>query len=522
MALTGGDLAYQTAKGVNPEEIVVDGDGFVTPTTSGGPEELVPGQVLDTLDIKVYARESGGQGMIYSQSYIMDSSVITYGLGVIPGNQNSVIVKLDNVILSENEYTINWTDRTVEILNPINGAELNIVTLGLGTQNIMDYGFFNSVLGQTDYVTTVEWTDGASVYVTVNGVAQTVIVFDSNGRAAFRFETPTNADDVIYWVVFDSSTEINYSQVSKDVFVADGTATQIELLTAPFYAQPNEHNIIVKVDNSILNAGYNLQFTIPQLNLREYALETFQQPVGSLDAFDVKVFLNGVEIFAPVQWRLEIANSSIILSDEVGVAGDLVEVYVVTDGDYRISGNTVTLNTAPTAGTAIEIYQFSNHDIIGIERINYDVVSRTILFPEDIQYTTYNRLTVGEITLRSPAVDAEYVWVAVNGELLTPSVDYYVTDDKTKVRLVRTPAASDVIDIIHFTAPVNAARFAYRQFKDMLNRTHFKRLDTAATALAQPLNYYDLRIELVDGTTLAEPNKGQNMPGIIFINGERI
>jgi hypothetical protein len=524
MALSGGDLAYQTARGVNPEEIVIDGDGFVTPTTSSGPEELVPGQVLDTLDIKVYTRESSGQGMIYSQSYIMNSAVTVYDLGVIPGNQNSVIVKLNNVILPADQYTIDWTNRTVEILNPINGAELNIVTVGLGTQNIMDYGFFTSVEGQTDYVTTVEWTDNANVYVTVNGVQQAVLVFRNsvNNRTAFRFDTPTAASDIIYWVVFDNSTEVNYSQIVKDSFTANGTDTQFELLTAPFYAQPNEHNILVKVGNSILNAGYNLQFTIPSTGDREYALETFQQPVGSLDVSEVKVFLNGIEITAPVQWRLDINNSSVILSDEVGVPGDLLEFYVIADGDYRISNKTVTLNTAPANGTVVEIYQFSNHDLLGIERINYDVVARTTLIPEDIQYVTYNRLTVGEITLRSPAVDAEYVWVAVNGELLTPSVDYYVTNDRTKLRLVRTPAANDVIDVIHFTTPVNVARFAYRQFKDMLNRTHFKRLDTAATALAQPLNYYDLRIELVDGTALAEPNKGQNMPGIVWINSERI
>ena len=42
--------AYSTARGINAEEIVVDGDSFVTPLTSKGPEELVPGQVLDTLD----------------------------------------------------------------------------------------------------------------------------------------------------------------------------------------------------------------------------------------------------------------------------------------------------------------------------------------------------------------------------------------------------------------------------------------------------------------------------------------
>ena len=69
-ALSGGDLAYKTATGINAEDIIVDGDGFVTPTTSGGPEELVPGQVNDTLDIKVFTRDSAGQGRINSQSYI--------------------------------------------------------------------------------------------------------------------------------------------------------------------------------------------------------------------------------------------------------------------------------------------------------------------------------------------------------------------------------------------------------------------------------------------------------------------
>jgi hypothetical protein len=245
-------------------------------------------------------------------------------------------------------------------------------------------------------------------------------------------------------------------------------------------------------------------------------------PQGSLDVADVKVFVNSVEISTPTQWRFEIANSSITLADEIGVPGDLVEMYVITDGDYRINGTTVTLDTAPTNGAVVEVLQFTNHNLLGLERINYEVVARTTLIPEDVDYITYNRLTVGEITLRAPAVDAQYVWVSVTGELLTPSVDYYVTDDKLKVQLVRQPAANDVIDIIHFTAPVSKAKFAFRQFKDMLNRTHFKRLDIAPAKLAQALNYYDLRIELDDASELSEPNKGQNLPGVIFIAGERI
>jgi hypothetical protein len=46
-------MNYSNAKGITAEEIIVDGDSFVTPTTSKSVEELVPGQVQDTLDIQV-------------------------------------------------------------------------------------------------------------------------------------------------------------------------------------------------------------------------------------------------------------------------------------------------------------------------------------------------------------------------------------------------------------------------------------------------------------------------------------
>jgi len=522
-ALTGGDLAYTSARGIAAEEIIVDGDGFVTPTTSSGPEEIVPGQILDTLDIKVFTRDGTGQGIINSQSYIMDSTLV-YDLGVTPNSSDAVIVKVANVILPQTDYTINWAANTVTLNTATIDAELSIITVAQGTQNILDFGKLVGDDSTTEFETTVDWETGSSVYASINGVQQTVVSFksDTGPKTVIRFEEVVATGAVINYTVFAADAQVNYSQITKDTFVANGTDTVFTLATAPLYAVPSEHNIIVKVDNAILNAGYNIQYTIPANSQREFPLEIFQIPSGSLDVSDVKVFLNGAEITTPLQWRFEIANSSITLADEVGAPGDLLEMYVITDGDYRIDGTTVTLDTAPESNAVVEIIQFTNHNLLGIERMNYEVVTRTTLIEADVDYITYNRLTVGEITLRNPAIDAEYVWVSVNGELLSPSVDYYVTDDKLKVQLVRQPAESDIIDIIHFTAPVSVPKFAYRQFKDMLNRTHFKRLDTAPTKLAQALNYYDLRIELDDASELSEPNKSQNLPGVIFINGERI
>jgi hypothetical protein len=522
-ALSGGDLAYNSARGIAAEEIIVDGDGFVTATTSSGPEEIVPGQILDTLDIKVFTRDSAGQGVINSQSYIMNSTLV-YDLGVTPNSKDAVIVKVANIILPQTDYTINWAANTVTLNTATVGAELSIITVAQGTQNMLDFGQLVGDGLATEFETTVDWETGATVYASINGVQQTVVAFKSETgpKTVIRFDEVVTTGAVINYTVFATDEQVNYSQITKDTFAGNGTDTVFTLANAPLYAIPSEHNIIVKVDNAILNAGYNIQYIIPANNQRDFPMEVFQMSPGSLDVADVKVFINGIEITTPLQWRFEIANSSIILADEVGAPGDLLEMYVITDGDYRINGTTVTLDTAPVDGAVIEVIQFTNHNLLGLERINYEVVARATLIPEDIDYITYNRLTVGEIVLRKPAVDAQYVWVSINSELLTPSVDYYVTDDKLKVQLVRQPAASDVIDVIHFTAPVSKPKFAYRQFKDMLNRTHFKRLDTAPAKLAQALNYYDLRIELDDASELSVPNKSQNLPGVIFVNGERI
>jgi hypothetical protein len=84
--------------------------------------------------------------------------------------------------------------------------------------------------------------------------------------------------------------------------------------------------------------------------------------------------------------------------------------------------------------------------------------------------------------------------------------------------------SQDVIDIIVFSSDVTTGRpFGYRIFKDMLNRTFYKRLDSDSSAvLAAPLNYYDTSIVLEDATGLVQPLRSQNQAGIIFIDKERV
>jgi hypothetical protein len=61
------------------------------------------------------------------------------------------------------------------------------------------------------------------------------------------------------------------------------------------------------------------------------------------------------------------------------------------------------------------------------------------------------------------------------------------------------------------------------QFKDMLNRVHYRRISkNRTTILAQDLHYYDKEITVEDSTALNNPLIEANTPGVIYVNGERI
>jgi len=158
-----------------------------------------------------------------------------------------------------------------------------------------------------------------------------------------------------------------------------------------------------------------------------------------------------------------------------------------------------------------------------IDRTGYGIVERSNLVPGSREFTTYHNLRGGKIILNEPAAGVQYVWVVVNGKLLSPTVDYTLALDNRVVYLSQTPQIGDVIDVIHFTAPVRSPRMAWSQFKDILNRTHYKRIDNGVgQTLAKPLYEYDLRIEMEDASLLPIPNVERNKPGIIFVDGERI
>ena len=523
----GGNLGYTTAVGIKAEDITIDGDGFVTPTTSGGPEELVPGQVLDTVDIKVYHRVGNGGSEISSNVYIGDGTTATFKFDFTPQNKESLIIKLNGIILNNDQYSVNFKLKEVTLNNvPAIGDEINILSLTANGDNILDMGIFETDGSTIVYETNIPFSEEVNSYVTIDGeVPEYVLSETTKGNIGIDFGLPPEENKIINFAVY-AGTAQTFSQIGIDTFTGDGSTSAFNLSRVPFAEIPLLSNIIVKKNNKILSAGYKEEFEVT--TGREYQLRTYQQPPGKLGSDDILLLLNGEELVPAVDYIIRPFNSSVELFDGVGTTGDRLQIFVTVDADYtvNVANNvaTVVLDSAPADGDTISVYNFAKHDVQSIERSRFDVVNRVTLTVGTEDHGEYHRLKNGLIKLDILAKDSQYTWITINGNLLTPNVDYYVTEDGAFVKIMSDVNDNDQIDLIQFgTTGITSNRFAFRQFKDIFNRTVYKRLgDDNSYRLAQDLNVFDNKIVLENGDGLPEPNSQINLPGVIFINSERI
>ena len=244
----------------------------------------------------------------------------------------------------------------------------------------------------------------------------------------------------------------------------------------------------MKQGNKILNPGYNQSFNCT-LAQREYFLEIWQSPIGSFQSKDILILLNGKELTIAVEYNLRPANSSVILEPGIGREGDILEVYIRTDGEYAFgdvqtinsnltwvdSGANLQLTTAPPDGEKLTVYTFNKHDSMDFERQNFDVIARSTITVGTEDHIQFNHIKAGLVKLRYPAIDAQYVWLTINGILQTPSIDYKLTDDKKFLKYVRSFADNDIIEVIQFSARGEIKpNFGFSQFKDILNRNIYK------------------------------------------------
>ncbi len=530
--ITGGDLAYSTAKGIDPEEIVIDGDGFVTPTTSPGPEELVPGQVVDTVAIKVFDRPNSGAANVKVINHRANGNTSVFDISNTPSGPGAVVVKVDSVIATVNEdYTVNYSDNTVEFPTALaDGVTVSIFSIGFSGYNILDVDYFVGDGVTTEFITHAPFLDSFTSLVYVDGQAtspeqfKTDSTYDLANVVGLRFPVAPAAGKLVNFIIVVGDAQ-TFSVTKTERVAADGSLTYT-LQNMIGNSLLNESNMIVRVDQTILRGPNSVYFTIGS-NKYTYTVSPTNVQPSTVNVDDVVVLADGNLLELGVDYTVDLDGLSVKINKITyrKYTGKQLTVSITSDNGYLYNPATqeITFTQAYDSNNVVEVISSYVHDTLAIERTTYVVNSTLDIVYDTPEYYSYKLIFSGRITLGRAVINDNYVWVIKNNTLLTPSIDYKVRDDRQSIDITDKLYDTDEVTVIMFGNNVFPVGIAYMQFKDMMNRVQYKRLSSnKQTRLLRDLRYNDTVIEVEDTAGFDSPNLAKGRPGIIEIRGERI
>jgi hypothetical protein len=445
-----------------------------------------------------------------------------------------VIVKLGDTIVDfggAKDYTIDYGKRLVKFkVAPPTDTTVSIFSIGFNGSNIIDLDSFVGDGTTTEFVTKAPWLNSLTSLVYVDGVPTNPALFKTDrsyvsaNRLGLRFGIAPAAGVVISYVVV-SGNQQTFAITQTEKLSTNGGATYT--LQYPIgNSEPLESNILVRVDQSILLGPSNSYFTIEN-NKLQYTIDPTTFLPYSVPIGDIRVLANGMLLSIGQNYTIDLSGITISIDQSVydAYVGKKLVVSIVTNQTYSYdkTTNQITFAQPYDSNNIVEVISSYRHDILDIERTDINVTSSLALTPDTVTYYYYKSVSGGVLQLTRSVLSDSYVWVIKNGTLLTPAIDYKLNDDKTTITLAKTVRNSDQITLITFSSAVLTSGIAYMQFKDMLNRVHFKRLNlNKETYLVNPLRYNDISITVADASKFDAPNPAQNKPGIIEIRGERI
>lgn len=572
--IEGGSLSQtgnMAALGINPEDVILDGDMFVTTNNSNILDELVPGRTADCIALNVYTKNTGGAPVIINNYFYIQPNEITYHkLSVLPTSQGSIMVIFKNRLLDYVPYdtfaNVNQDSNVYTLLNDeiLIGPQSTAGVVGYSVVSIggLNYGPLPSAIdgaSVTAYgsvakiksLSDINSVFTASVYVNGSnpiprkplGFHNTNTTYTSPYYELGQFDvSDQRASVTVYnltalpttvtaWFMgseYSYFNEIRSEEINGNNYQLLDTSTDgsiptyyYDLINDPKNIEPTANQVLVEI-----NTGTGWKMLVPPVvttyNITDTAITTYKidpnktwgvSDDGFTDYSNLRVYLNGRELIQTVEYIL-VAQNSITVTPTVLEIGDVLTILgkpnlTVDVGayDYDIVNGQLKLVTNP-ANSLIKVISYTTHDNLSFKR--------------DVFRGNPNR----RFKVSNPIINDNYIWVVLNGVPLINKIDYEILDDQRTVQLSDTMhiTSNDKIQVIAVgSQPLSDTVLGYRVFNDIFGRSHYKRLAKKNTTfLTQPLFFTDTEIHVNDSTVLTPPSPSKNIPGIILIDGERI
>jgi hypothetical protein len=521
--ISGG--LFGSALGIDPNHVITDGDDFVSPETSYAPEEAVPGQLFDTLDIQVYTAPESGVPFIVEKNYFGDGTTTTFGIGQKPGTQASVSVIVDNVRQTlGTEFTVDVANETITFSSaPANNKKITIKSFAVSGQNYMVLDNFKGD-GSTRAFTTGTResfaldSTSSQLYVTVNGVPTTAYATSSTANTiTVTFNSAPTSGHEIQIAGFNQASGRAFAEIQSNNITFDGSTTRYTLTYPVGTYGPYAGLSVIEHEGKVLRGPDNTYY-VGDGSTYSYGVVSSLSDTSTVDpaktitsASQVEVYLNGGRVFLNSDYTVDIGAQTVVFNT-APQASDVIAITTNVDNHYSYIGGDIVLETAQIATDGITL---TAGDVLTVTTFN------NALGMKARREVLEGRIS-GQHYLYHTPLNSNYVYVWFNSIPLQQGQDYTVAGNVVTI-IGRTITASDRVDVMYFAVDTAVNSTGFRIFKDMLNRTFYKRIaKNTTTTLAQDLAVDDRTITVVDGSVLGEVDGTTKLPGVIFINKERI
>ena len=528
---------FTSALGHAPSDIVLEGDGFVTPDTSYAPEEVVPGQMFDTVDIKVYTSPESGVPFISEKNYRGDGTTTIFSIGDFPGTLGSVTVTVDGAIQKGSALDSTISDYTIDVANktitfdsaPADKTVISTKVFAISGENYRVLNTFTGDGSTTAFGTSTRGefnldSTASDIYVTIDGVPTTAFSTSTTANTiTVTFDSAPEADSFVQIAGFNKSatSSRSFASIRSEAITYDGSTNRYSLTFPPGAIGPFSGLTTVELNGRMLRGPDNTYY-LGDGSTYTYGVVSGLEDDSTVDpaktitsASQVEVFVNGVQKILNTDYTVDIGNQNVNFNTaNVPSATDVICISTLVDHQYFVDGGAdADLVLVPSAITSP--YSLSSSDVLTVTTFN------NALGMKQRREVLEGRPS-GVFKLRFDTLNASYTFVWLNGEQLVQSSDYTVSGNTITIN-GKTITASDRLDVLYFAVDTAVSATGFRIFKDMLNRTFYKRISKASTTtLTQDMTAGIKTITVKDGTVLPEPNASANVPGVVFVDKERI
>ena len=527
--ISGGSLsniggAYVTASGLTPEEIVIDGEKFISPDHVPAPEENVPGQILDSVSIKVFNKTNPGATPLQHRGFIGDGTTRRFDIGLTIAESKSITVYVNKIKQeyigdSTINYTIDFIENVVEFnVAPSLGAVIEIISVGIGGIGILDYQEFVADGETSLFLTNAIYQQTSAVLVTVDGIAVDIGFANSTdfinveNKTIVQFGQLPTYRQLIKIICFEASEYANsdnlsFIRINQQTIPFDGNTRTIPVDQFVNLQRSSElSSILVNVNGNYLQGVDTTYLEYDGTNNNITVGVDPAETIGTITSGGIKVYVNEVLQQFVIDFTYNGNANLINIPAEKLTLGDIIRVETNVRSQYSVVNNNLVISADVdlNLNDDIQITWFSEYPTLNIISDEY---------------------TGGKVQYQLPRqpLDINYVWVYKNGQRLTKDADYSLSLPRSVIYLTEDTVSTDIIKIVQFSNVIYAKTRAFEIFKDMLNNYHFKRhARNKNIKLSKALNYYDTVIEVTDATELSQPIPSRRIPGVVIINNERI